>query len=420
MKNALTYNVLFACVFSCCCSSMDAQYSSSSNATEIHQANNKRMENYQYLKKQGYKDKAIFEDLGNANFLNKNYDTALFWYDKLKEVSNTDSLSKNYQKRYDYAMTKYQNIGSATSSDMNHWVAQIESDYKVKKQNSKNILDQPLTERYRELDFQRKDGQFIVDDQTIVENELRTFLGEETEDHNGYKMPVAVTPDGRTAYFSKKVKIKPLYGVFSKSEEVHKIFRADKVNGEWRNLKEVAVAPKHASAMHPSISSDGKRLFFASNMPGTFGEYDIYVSAIRKDGSMGVAKNLGQKVNTKKDDLYPNVVGTNTLFFASEGRKGQGGLDVYMTQVGQKSVDLAVNLGSPINSGEDDFAISFTSDNGKGYVMSNRGNNKSSVQKVAFTYANKRRVEDEGEYRALEAFNVDSKATYTSNLFEED
>ena len=75
---------------------MDAQYSSSSNATEIHQANNKRMENYQYLKKQGYKDKAIFEDLGNANFLNKNYDTALFWYDKLKEVSNTGSLSKNY------------------------------------------------------------------------------------------------------------------------------------------------------------------------------------------------------------------------------------------------------------------------------------------------------------------------------------
>ncbi|MDO6819114.1 cell envelope biogenesis protein OmpA [Zobellia sp. 1_MG-2023] len=378
------------------------------------------MENYQYLKKQGYKDKAIFEDLGNANFLNKNYDTALFWYDKLKEVSSTGSLSKNYQKRYDYAMAKYQNIGSATSSDMNDWVAQIESDYKVKKQNSKNFLDQPLTERYRELDFQRKDGQFIVDDQTIVENELRTLLGEETEDHNGYKMPVAVTPDGQTAYFSKKVKIKPLYGVFSKSEEVHKIFRADKVNGEWRNLKEVAVAPKHASAMHPSISSDGKRLFFASNMPGTFGEYDIYVSAIRKDGSMGVAKNLGQKVNTKKDDLYPNVVGTNTLFFASEGRKGQGGLDVYMTQVGQKSVDLAVNLGSPINSGEDDFAISFTSANGKGYVMSIRGNNKSSVQKVAFTYANKRRVEDEGEYRALEAFNVDSKATYTSNLFEED
>ncbi|SIS67942.1 WD40-like Beta Propeller Repeat [Zobellia uliginosa] len=420
MKNALFYNVLFAGFFSCCCSSVTAQYSTRDNAAETLQATNKRMENYQYLRSQGYQDKEIFEDLGNANFLNKNYDTALFWYDKLKEVSKSGSLSKNYQKRYDYALAKYHNIGSATSSDNNDWVAQIASDYKVKSKTSKNILDQPLTERYRELDFQRKDGKFIVDDQTIVENELRAFLGDGNVDHNGYKMPVAVSPDGKTAYFSKKVMVKPLYGLFSKEEEVHKIFKAEKVRGKWKNIQEVAVAPKHASAMHPSISSDGKRLFFASNMPGTFGEYDIYVSAIRKDGSMGVAKNLGQKVNTKKDDLYPNVVGTNTLFFASEGRKGQGGLDVYMTQVGQKHVGLAVNLGSPINSSEDDFAISFTSENGKGYVMSNRGNRNAEVQKVAFTYANKRPTEDNSDYRTLEAFNTDSELRFTSNLFEED
>ena len=70
---------------------------------------------------------------------------------------------------------------------------------------------------------------------------------------NAYMPPVSVTADGRTAYFSKAVFVKPLYGIFSKKQLVHKIFRADNVNGQWANIREVAVAPKYASAMHPAV-----------------------------------------------------------------------------------------------------------------------------------------------------------------------
>ena len=419
MKKSLTYNVLFACVVTFCCNSITAQYSTNTNAPNIHQVN-KKMDNYRFLKKQGYKDKEIFEDLGNANFLKENSVAALFWYEKLKETNKGASLGTSYQKRYDYALEKSGNSPSSNDANEKDWLAQIKSDYTVKKKPSENLLDRPLAERYRELDFQRKDGNFIVEDESVAENCLKALIGE-TNDENEYSFPVAVTPAGSTAYFSKAVYEKPLYGLFSKKELVHKIYRADKVEGEWKNVKEVAVSTKHASSKHPAISADGKRLFFASNMPGTFGEYDIYVSNIQKDGTLGVAKNLGRKVNTEKNDLYPNVVGTNTLFFASEGRGGHGGLDVYMTQVGERNVDLAVNLGNPINSGEDDFAISFTTENGKGFVMSNRGSNKNSVQKVAFSYTEKKNISKEkSEYNLLEAFNPDTKIRYTTSTFEDE
>jgi len=418
MKKSLTYNVLFACIMTCCCSSITAQYSKSPNPADTHQVN-KKMENYRFLKNQGYKDKEIFEDLGNANFLNKNYVTALFWYDRLKETNETSSLEINYQKRYDYAFKKVTKSISSENTDNQDWFVQVKSDYNVKRKSSKNILDRPIAERYRELDFERKDGNFIVDDASMAENSLKSLVGETGEDSQYAQ--VAITPDGSTAYFSKAVYEKPLYGIFSKKELVYKIYKADKVDGEWKDMKEVAVSPKHSSSKHPAISSDGKRLFFASNMPGTFGQYDIYVSEIRKDGSLGVAKNLGRKVNTEKNDVYPNVVGTNTLFFASEGREGHGGLDVYRTQVGQRKVDLAVNLGSPINSGEDDFAITFIEENGKGYVMSNRGNNKNTLHRVAFTYTDKKkRHKEENDYNTLEAFNTDTEIRYTTSIFEDE
>jgi hypothetical protein len=93
-----------------------------------------------------------------------------------------------------------------------------------------------------------------------------------------------------------------------------------------------------------------------------------------------------------------------------------------MTEVGQRKVGLAVNLGSPINSAEDDFAVSFASERAKGYVMTNRGNNKSTVQRVAFTYANERKpiTQEKDEYEAFEAFNPNSKIRYANSVFEDE
>jgi hypothetical protein len=295
-------------------------------------------------------------------------------------------------------------------------LAQIRAEYRVNKplahqDNSAKDLSNNINESLADLAQQVLEG----------ENDL-VVLNDKTFNYkNAYKTPITVTADGNTAYFSKASYIQPKYGVFSKKQLVHKIYRAEKINGQWKNIKEVALSPKYYSSMHPTVTQDGKRLFFTSDMPGTFGKYDIYVSEINKDGSMGVAKNLGEKVNTKKNDLYPNLAGGTTLFFASDGHKGHGGLDVFMVQVFNKKVGWSVNLGSPINSDKDDFAISLTG-NGMGYVMSNRGNVEDTTQQVAFSFSNpkKDKQEENGGYNFAEVFSNDVKVNFASSVYEDD
>ena len=236
-----------------------------------------------------------------------------------------------------------------------------------------------------------------------------------------YNPPVALSADGKTAYFSRAVYVKPLTGLFSKKQLQHKLYKAEYAEGNWNNIQEVPLAPKYASVMHPALSRDGKRLFFASNMPGSYGDFDIYVAEISRDGSLGVAQNLGEKVNTPKNDLYPQVLDNEMLFFASEGHKGYGGLDLFAVQVAAKKVGLAVNVGSPFNSRKDDFALNLMQEKGHALVMSNRAGSDEIVQQVVFSYGNTEnsRLADNGDYRFLELRPLETPAGYTNTVFEE-
>ncbi|MGB6151100.1 MAG: cell envelope biogenesis protein OmpA [Pricia sp.] len=308
-----------------------------------------------------------------------------------------------------------QDMSSYTDEDANARTEKRMNDYRTLDLGNEETA--VSTGKFRNLDFNRVYDLQFIEDQLLSDADVEITEADRSEIQNRYKAPIALSADGTVAFFSKPEYIKPLYGVFSKKELVHKIYRAEKKNGQWKKAEQVSVAPKHASVMHPALSEDGKRLFFASNMPGTFGEYDIYVSTVKADGSLGVAKNLGKKVNTKKNDLYPNVIEGNTLSFASEGHRGQGGLDVYMSQVDRAKVSLAINLGSDINSDGDEFAVSLASQGGTGYVMSNRGNSKTDVQKVAFSYDDNGNGRD--DYDIMEAMN-NSQIDYTSSLFEDE
>jgi len=115
-------------------------------------------------------------------------------------------------------------------------------------------------------------------------------------------------------------------------------------------------------------------------MRGSYGKYDIYVADINRDGSMGVSKNLGPKVNTKDDELYPNIHNGTLLFFASAGHEGFGGLDLFASQVGHNTLTPAVNLGEHINSDSDDYAIALSPEKKTGLVVSNRGITNSIAQ----------------------------------------
>lgn len=398
-------------------SSIEAQDAQKSN-TELANETQQRIEHYDELAKLGYTDNEIFEDLGNANFLMEKYETAVFWYQKLIDLSQKKGIKvgESYLDRYQYAMGRTGATKSLDIAEEKDWLADIQDDYKVKKEI---IIPEPsLTEKLAQ------GYQYAGNNSTKALEELvRKENGHDTSspENIAAMAPIAIAPDGMTAYFSKATLVKPMYGVFSKKELVHKIFKVEKIDGEWENVQEVAVAPKNSNSMHPAISKDGKRLFFASDMPGTYGEFDIYVAEIHKDGTYGISKNLGEKVNTDKNDLFPNITEDNTLYYASNGRDGFGGLDVYMAQIDNKKVSKSVHLGSPINSSEDDYAIFLMADQGMGYVMSNRGNNQEVGKPIAFAYTSPKteRLREEKEYIALEALNVASEAKYTSTIFED-
>lgn len=139
-----------------------------------------------------------------------------------------------------------------------------------------------------------------------------------------------------------------------------KIFVSYKQNGLWSQPTLLPFNSDSFSCGHPSVSADGKKLYFASDMPNGFGEKDIYVSEFDEVKAIWQApKNLGPQVNTIEDDMFPYISEDNELYYSSKGKIGLGGLDIFKTRDSANTYKTPVNLQYPINSGGDDFGISF-------------------------------------------------------------
>jgi hypothetical protein len=125
---------------------------------------------------------------------------------------------------------------------------------------------------------------------------------------------------------------------------------------------------------YPSISSDGKSLYFVSDRPGGFGGKDIYVTRILPDGTWSEPYNLGKSVNTKSDEITPHIDKSDEiLYFSSKGHPGNGGFDIFYSKLTNKiKWGEPINMVEPINSKSDDIAYVTTSDNNVTYFSSNR------------------------------------------------
>ncbi len=142
-------------------------------------------------------------------------------------------------------------------------------------------------------------------------------------------------------------------------------------NGKWLNFEVLPFNSIAYSCAHPGITDDGKMLYFASDRPGGYGGTDIY-KVMKTDSTWGEPVNLGPEINTKGNELFPFINSDGTLFFASDGRQGLGGLDVFYadpTSIGFKN---ARNIGAPINSSRDDFGLITQGNKQYGYFSSNR------------------------------------------------
>ncbi|MES2779422.1 MAG: OmpA family protein [Bacteroidota bacterium] len=139
-----------------------------------------------------------------------------------------------------------------------------------------------------------------------------------------------------------------------------KIYVSYKQNDAWSTAKALPFCSDSFSVGHPAMSFDGKKMFFASDMPGGYGEKDIYYIPYNiVNDTWGKPVNLGNNVNTNEDDMFPHAAIDGSLYFASKGWPGMGGLDLYKTQDSAGTYKKAENLQSPVNSGGDDFGISF-------------------------------------------------------------
>lgn len=160
-----------------------------------------------------------------------------------------------------------------------------------------------------------------------------------------------------------------------------------KPNGEWDVTRDLAINSADYSNAHPFISPDGKRLYFSSNRPDGYGGSDIFYCEIRSRGGLSYPINAGPVVNTEGNEMYPFVDKEGQLYFASDGHPGYGQLDIF------KSIDnhlgtpeIVINLGQPINSKRDDFAYFQVDGQYKGFFSSNRSGGQGSDDLYSFAY----------------------------------
>ncbi|AEH01681.1 OmpA family protein [Lacinutrix sp. 5H-3-7-4] len=184
------------------------------------------------------------------------------------------------------------------------------------------------------------------------------------------------TNDGKTIYFTRNNYINGKKRKSSDKVVGLKIYKAtlnDK--GEWTNVESMPFNNDEYNVAHPALSLDNKKLYFASDMPGTKGKSDLFVVDILENGEYGEPKNLGEEINTEGRENFPYISNNGTLYFSSDGHPGLGGLDVFYANLEGNRKTVA-NLGKPINSSRDDFEFIIDEFTNLGYLTSNRYNGK--------------------------------------------
>ena len=222
------------------------------------------------------------------------------------------------------------------------------------------------------------------------------------------------TKDGKTMYFSRNLKKR--IDLDSTKIAVVSIFKAELVDDEWTNIEPVSFSSDTYTPMHPALNSDETRLYFSRDMPNTLGSFDIFYVDILDTNSFGEPVNLGKNINTVRREQFPFVAKDSTLYFASNGKIGFGGLDLFSSSSKNSKYLDALNLGESINTEKDDFAFVVVDSLNTGFLSSNR-----SGEDNIYTF---KRIENERTY-TIEGLVTDKVTgeilpNTTVTLFDED
>ncbi len=185
-----------------------------------------------------------------------------------------------------------------------------------------------------------------------------------TEDDEGI---ASFSPDGTTMYFSK-ARREP------NAATSVEIYSSTRTGAQWAPPQKYEIINDSISAFgHPAVSPDGEYLYFTSDMPGGYGGKDLWrISLTEKEGTL---ENLGVQINTPGNEMFPYIREDGTLYFASDGHPGMGGLDIFKATQNSQGFWNIENMRNPINSQADDFGITFA-DGEYGFLSSNRGDGR--------------------------------------------
>ncbi len=189
-----------------------------------------------------------------------------------------------------------------------------------------------------------------------------------------HESSTAFSKDGKTVYFTRSNYTDNKLGKDRKFSILLKLYKASlNDNGDWGNVEELPFNNNQYSVAHPALSEDEKRLFFASDMPGTFGMSDLWYVDILGDNTYGKPVNLGENINTEARESFPFISDNGTFYFSSDGHSGLGGFDIFTTTFDANGMpNKPVNLGEPANSFKDDFGFIIKEKKRIGYLASNR------------------------------------------------
>jgi len=183
--------------------------------------------------------------------------------------------------------------------------------------------------------------------------------------------PVTFNTDNSVMYFTRNNFIQGVQRSDSNQKVRMKIYQAAQGMMDWEDVQELPFNSDEYDCRHPSISPDGRMIYFSSDMPGGKGGFDIWV-VLRQGENWSDPINMGGKINTPGNEGFPFMHDSGTLFFASNGHEGYGRLDLFMIDLAGGYFGEAINLGKPFNSERDDLGMVLNADGTQGYFASNR------------------------------------------------
>ena len=366
---------------------------------------------YERIYQKGYKTPDLLEKLGNAYYFKADLENAAKWYGEL--FGMTQDVDPEYYYRYAQSLKAIKDYKKAdemmakfsekNGNDLRAKLAASQKDYLavIKKNSGRYTIENAginsSKSDYGSAFYNNKVVFTSARDTGGVGKRKQGWTGESftnlyaadmgaegalsAPQRFGNKLnskfneatPV-FTKDGKTVYFTRNNYLTKK-GKDKEGTTLLKIYKATLEGDTWSNITELPFNSDDYNVAHPALSPDEKTLYFASNMPGTHGQSDLFKVAINSDGSFGKPENLGTVINTEGRETFPFITKENELYFASDGHPGLGGLDVFVSKAEKDgSYKDVFNVGEPLNSSYDDFSFLINNATHIGYFTSNRPN----------------------------------------------